>query len=93
MGCVNANIGNKGGCLTATVGRVGSNLKAAISLSDETLVAAISRISQGLEATIGIVCTPNTDVYIRVNPKTLWFFTEHEVLDVDVMSNIKWIVK
>jgi hypothetical protein len=72
---------------------VGEGLSATISTAEEPLRATISRVGAGLSARIGIVCTINTDIYLRVNPNTLWFFKENEILDVNVISNINWIVK
>lgn len=93
MGCINANISSQCGCLRATITRVGEGLSATISTAEEPIRATISRVGAGLSIRIGLVCTPNTDVYLRVNPNTLWFFKENEILDVDVISNINWIVK
>lgn len=93
MGCVNANIGSQCGCLSATITRVGAGLTATISTTEEPLRVTIGRVGTGLSARIGLVCTPNTDIYLRVNPNTLWFFKENEILDVNVISNINWIVK
>lgn len=104
LGCLKAAIGRVGAGLSATVssideplkaaiGRVGVGLSAAISITDEPLKATIGRVGANINAKIGLICTPNTDVYIRVSPDTLWFFKEDEILDVDVMSNVKWIVK
>lgn len=92
MGCISANIGTNGHCLTAKISRIGRGLKANIGLADVRLVATISRVGSGLKANIGLVCTPNTEVYLRVTPDVLWFF-QAETLDVEVASNIKWIVK
>ena len=93
MGCVSANIGSQGGCLRISVSRIGGNINATIGLTEEPLRISVSRIGGNINATIGLVCTPNTDVYVRVDPNTLWFFKENEILDVNVISNIKWIVK
>lgn len=90
---LNANIGLTDERLIATVSIIDGGLKANIGIVDEYLVATISRIGGNLKANVGIICTPNTDVYIKVNPTTLWFFTENDILDVDVISNIQWIVK
>lgn len=93
MGCVSVKIGSQCGCLKATIGRVGTGLSVAVSIIDEPLKATIGRVGANINAKIGLICTPNTDVYVRVSPNTLWFFKENEILDVDVMSNVKWIVK
>lgn len=93
MGCVTANIGSTGGCLTAKISRVGKGIKANVQLADEHLIATINRVGKGLKANIGLICTPNSEAYIKVTPEVLWFFKENENLNVDVMSNIKWIVK
>lgn len=92
MGCVGNNIGN-GHCLTATISRVSGGLKANISLANKHPTVTISRVGEGLKVNIGIVCTPNTGAYIKVSPKTLWFFSEGETHSVDVVSNTRWIVK
>lgn len=68
-------------------------IKANVGLVNKHLSATINKVSEGLKANIGVVCTPNTDAYIKVSPNILWFLNEHEILDVGVMSNIKWIVK
>lgn len=93
MGCVSVKIGPQLGCLKVAIGRVGVGLSATVSSIDEPLKATIGRIGANINANIGLICTPNTDVYVRVSPNTLWFFKENEILDVDVMSNVKWIVK
>lgn len=92
MGCVSNNAGN-GHCLTAAIDRVGRGLKANISLANKHPTVIINRVGEGLKVNIGIVCTPNTDVYIKVSPKVLWFFSEGETHSVDVVSNTRWTVK
>lgn len=93
MGCVSVKAGPQFGCLKATIVRVGVGLSATVSSIEEPLKATIVRVGVNINANIGLICTPNTDVYVKVSPNTLWFFNENEILDVDVMSNIKWIVK
>lgn len=104
MGCINANITIVGAGLSATIsaaeaplratiGRVGAGLSAIVSSIDEPLKATIGRVGANINVNIGLICTPNTDVYLKVTPDTLWFFKENEILDVNVISNIHWIVK
>ena len=90
---ITAKILSAGGWLKATISRADSGLSANIGLAEKPISVVVGRVGANLSAKVGLVCTPNTDVYIRVNPNVLWFFTENEILDVDVMSNIKWIVK
>lgn len=103
-GHLNATIGRVGAGLSATIftaeeplratiGRVDAGLSATISTAEEPLKATIGRVGANINVNIGLICTPNTDVYVRVSPDTLWFFKENEILDVDVISNIHWIVK
>lgn len=93
MGCVSVKTDPQFGCLKATIGRVGVGLSATVSSIDEPLKVTIRRVGANINGNIGLICTPNTDVYVKVSPNTLWFFKEGEILDVDVMSNVKWIVK
>lgn len=79
--------------LRATIGRYGDDLSASVRLASMPMSAIIGRIGGNLNAQIGLICTPNTEAYIKVTPEVLWFFTENDILNVDVMSNIKWIVK
>ena len=81
------------GCTTSTMGRHNGCLSAKVSLLENGLTAAVNVIGEGLKANIGLVCTPNTDIYIRVKPTILWFSKSSETLDVEVSSNVKWIVK
>jgi hypothetical protein len=80
-------------CLKASVALIGERLAANVGLSNDGIKASIGLVGERLKANVGIICTPHTDIYIRVSPDVLWFFKEGEILDVDVVSNIKWIVK
>ena len=70
------------GCLNGSVG-----------IADTRICGKVGHLDTSIKGSVGIICTINTDVYLRVTPQTLWFFKENEILDVDVISNIKWIVK
>lgn len=63
------------------------------SLLNPDVIASIEKVSDGLKVSLGVVCTPNKEAYINLSPNVLWFFSENDVLDVNVTSNIKWIVK
>ena len=92
MSCLSANINGKG-CLSASVSRIGGGLECAVTPLGSKLMATASKLNGGLKVNIGLICTPNAEAYIKVTPEILWFFNEHDVQYVDVISNIKWIVK
>lgn len=64
-----------------------------IGLLNPTIKTSIRNLSDGLKVRLGIVCAPNTEAFIRLSPDVLWFFSEKDILDVNVISNIEWIVK
>ena len=82
-----ANTESKGGCLSARIGRIGGGKN-----SDEFLTATISRANKGLNANIGIVCTPNTqELYLIVTPEVLWLAPD-SVEYFDIYSNTNWVI-
>lgn len=80
-------------CLNINITKVNPVVAASVSRLGEPLNVMIGRLGQSMKANVSLVCSPNTDAYIRVTPKTLWLFTENDVANVEVFSNIKWIVK
>lgn len=82
MSCINAKILSGGGCLKANIGLVGEHLKASVKL-----------VGGRLKANIGIICTPNTDVYLFVEPEVIWLTLDTTSADFMVRSNTKWRIE
>lgn len=79
--------------LKATIDKVGSSISATISTINEPLMASVGRVGCNLKVSVGLICTPNTDIYLRVEPEMLWLANQGDSLDVNVISNIRWTVK
>lgn len=79
--------------MQGVVGLDNFGIQGSVNLLATGIKGVVEMGTVAMQGSVGIICTPNTDVYLRVTPQTLWFFKENEILDVDVISNIKWIVK
>lgn len=81
------------GCLRGAVGMIDTQIRGVVGIVDIRMKGAVGILDTSIKGKVGIICTPNTEVYLRVTPDVLWFFTENETKDVNVTSNIQWIVK
>ena len=57
------------------------------------LKGSVGLVDTQIRGTVGIICTPNTGVYLRITPTTIWLLEDIDTADVDVITNIEWIVK
>lgn len=68
------------GCIRGTVGFGNSYLKGSVNL-----------LATDIKGEVGIICTPNTDVYLRVSPEVIWLtpdmFSSGEFA---VKANVHW---
>lgn len=92
MGCLRANVELLTSRIDVSLEKIGG-ITGTCRLLTKPLVILIRGATNGLKVSLGIVCTPKVDNYIRVKPTILWFSKSSETLDVEVSSNVKWIVK
>lgn len=93
MGCLNANIGVIYQPLDVGISLLDKVTISVIKINPNLVISIMQKMPFGLKAKLSVVCTTNNDVYIRLSPNVLWFFDEKDILDVNVISNIEWIVK
>ena len=92
MSCLSANINGKG-CLSASVSRIGGGLECAVTPLGSKLMATASKLNGGLKVNIGLICAPNTEVYLRVTPEVIWLTPDTMSADFVVRSNTKWRIE
>jgi hypothetical protein len=81
------------GCISVNISLVDNAIVAKARLVNQPLIATISKVNDGLKVNIGLVCMPNTEVYLRVTPKVIWLTPDTTSADFMVRSNTKWIIE
>jgi hypothetical protein len=54
---------------------------------------SVGLISTQIRGSVGIICTPNTEVYLFVEPEVIWLTPDTMSADFMVRSNTKWIIE
>lgn len=95
MACINIKIDRIGESLSLVASRIGG-LLLGVSRKDEPLKIEVEDVlkNQHLYVTCGVLCTVNSDSYLRVSPNTIWLTSG--VLDgaeFNIYANVTWEIK
>lgn len=81
------------GCISVNISLVDNAIAAKAWLVNQPLIANISKVNEGLKVNIGLVCTPNTEVYLRVTPDIIWLTSDTMSQEFIVKSNTNWRIE
>ena len=91
MNCINGN--TECGCLRGTVGMLDTGIKGSVGLVGKPICGTVGMLDTGIKGSVGFICTPNTDVYLFVEPEVIWLSPETLSADFAVRSNTNWRIE
>lgn len=83
-------------CIDIKINRIGESLSLVASRKDKPLKVEVEDVlkNKHLRVTCGVICTVNSDSYLRVTPDTIWLASG--VLDgaeFNIYANVTWEIK
>lgn len=78
-------------CIIVSASRVGYPAEVSVSRLGIPLVATASRVGKTMEVSARLVCTINSEFYLRVSPDVIWL--DPNDANVLVESNVNWIIE
>lgn len=59
----------------------------------ECINGSVGLIPTQIRGSVGIICTPNTEVYLFVEPEVIWLTPDTMSADFVVRSNTRWRIE
>lgn len=79
--------------INGSVGVLNISFKGITGFSGKPICGSIGALDTSINGKVGIICTPNTDAYLFVEPEVIWLTPDIMSADFVVKSNTKWIIE
>ena len=80
------------GCITAKVSAINEPINVNVSWDIEHLKPSFALASEQLKVSVGLICTPDIDVYLKVTPTSVDIPIDGSAVYIQVYSNTKYKV-
>ena len=88
---IKGGVGLVGKPMFGSVDILDTAIKGEIGLVNKPMCGSIGMLDTSIKGRVGIICTLNTEIYLRVMPEVLWLAPDTDE-QCDIESNTSWII-